>query len=46
MEDPIEIEAAGDVTEILEDPVLLDPNAIHELVSKGDDETLAAMLKV
>nr|XP_037875505.1 LOW QUALITY PROTEIN: ankyrin repeat domain-containing protein 50 [Bombyx mori] len=28
-----------------EDPIVLDPNIIHELVARGDEETLATLLK-
>ncbi|CAH0713010.1 unnamed protein product, partial [Brenthis ino] len=28
-----------------DDPLLIDPSTIHELASRGDDETLAALLK-
>ncbi|KAJ8706276.1 hypothetical protein PYW08_010902 [Mythimna loreyi] len=42
---PLEGEDNNETVEELEDSIPLDPNAVHELASKGDDDALAALLK-
>lgn len=43
---PLENDNNNETAEEQEDAVPLDPNAVHELAAKGDEEMLAALLKV
>ncbi|XP_049883637.1 ankyrin repeat domain-containing protein 50 isoform X2 [Pectinophora gossypiella] len=46
IEQPIEAEEATEASaDEQEEPVVMDPNLVFELVSRGDDETLTALLK-
>ncbi|XP_026331683.1 ankyrin repeat domain-containing protein 50-like, partial [Hyposmocoma kahamanoa] len=45
-EEPEVEETNESVAEEQEGTIVLDPNAVHELATRGDDETLSALLKV
>lgn len=45
-EQPLEVEDNHETAEQQEEDVPLDPSTVYELAAKGDDEALAALLKV